>query len=279
MLFSRKVKNRLASVEHLLNDYQLPSFPGVIADALGRLSDPEVAMVDVARVLELDPGLSVKLLRLASSPAIGLRNPVENLQHAIMILGRNQVESVLISAAATASIPRPKSPVFDIGRFWRAAACRAVVASQVCGLIDPPRRSEAFTAALLKDMALPILVDHVDGYDRVLKQWYDCDITDLAEAEIEVFGWDHASVAAKMATIWEFPETLLNAITFHHDLEEPPDIVAVRLVAGWHEVDEAIGRAFLVEQAAVYPELDGFDLEAVVDRALDGGGDVTALFS
>lgn len=279
MLFNRRMKKRLASVDHLLNDYQLPSFPSVIADALGKLSDPDVAMVDVARILELDPGLSVKLLRLANSPAVGLRHPVESLQHAIMILGRNQVESVLISTAATASVPRPASPIFDVARFWRSAASRAVVATAISDLVDPTRRSEAFTAALLQDMALPVLVDHVDGYDQLLKRWYDGEFTDLAAAEMDSFGWHHATVAAKIATAWGFPDPLLTAITFHHDHEEPIDMIAVRLVAGWHETDETVGRQYLLEHAANHHELDGVDLESVVDWALDGVNDVADLFS
>lgn len=278
MVFNRRVRKRLAAVENLLGDYELPSFPHVIAEALGLLSDADVSMSEVASLLELDPGLSVKLLRLTNSAAVGLRNPVHSLHQAVTILGRNQVESVLISTAATASIPNPHSPVFDCSRFWKSAASRAVVATGISAVIEPTRRSETFTAALLQDMALPVLVDHIEGYDLLLKRWYDGEVIDLAAAEEETFGWDHASVAAKIGKMWEFPETLLNAIAMHHEVDDTTDMVGVRLVAGWHETDETRGRTLLLEQAARSPQLQEIDIEAIMDEALERVGEVAALF-
>ena len=186
MAFRRRSKDRMSAVEHLLDGYELPSFPHVITDALGRLGNPDVSMAEVAGVLELDPGMSVKLLQLANSASFGLRNPVDSLHKAVTMLGRNQVESILISSATRASVPTPRSPVFDTARFWKTAASRAMVATSISAIIAPTRRSETFTAALLQDMALPILVDHIDGYDLLLKQWYDGDVTDLAAAEQEL---------------------------------------------------------------------------------------------
>ncbi len=280
-MFKRKTQDRLAAVSRLLDGYELPSFPHVITDALGRLGDPDVAMADVARVLEMDPGISVHLLKLANSAALGLRNPVDSLQQAVTMLGRNQVESILITSAARASVPRPLSPVFDSPRFWTAAASRAVVATSISAVVDPSRRSETFTAALLQDMALPILVDHIDGYDLLLKQWYDGDVIDLAAAEHAEFGWDHASVATRMGTMWDFPETLLEAIAGHHDTDESTgtDLIGVRAVSGWHEVDEVLSRSVILEMTCAIPQLKGHDCEALVDDALDRVGEVAALFS
>lgn len=279
VLFHRKVKKRLAAVEHLLDDYELPSFPHVIADALGQLSDPNVAMSDVANMLELDPGISVQLLRQANSAATGLRNPVQSLHQAVTILGRNQVEAALISTAARACIPDPKSPIFDTERFWRSAASRAVVATSVSAILEPTKRSETFTGALLLDMALPILVDHLEGYEQVLMRWYEGEVTDLAQAEHEVFGWDHAAVAAKIGTLWGFPESLLSAIAFHHDEGGHGHNLGIQFVAGWHETDPAIGRKALIRQAAEVPELRRLDVDAVVSDAMEQVGEVAGLFS
>jgi len=278
MAFGRRSKDRMSAVEHVLDGYELPSFPHVITDALGRLGNPDVAMGEVAGVLELDPGMSVKLLQLANSASFGLRNPVDSLHKAVTMLGRNQVESILISSATRASVPTPLSPIFDTARFWKTAASRAMVATSISAVVAPTRRSETFTAALLQDMALPILVDHIDGYDLLLKQWYDGDVTDLATAEQDEFGWDHAAVGAKMGAMWEFPEALLDAIALHHAGDDT-EIVGVRLVAAWHEVNQEIGRSVLLAQATEIPQLQNLDCEALIDEALERVGEVAALFT
>jgi len=187
----------MKAVENVLDGFELPTFPHVIADALGRLGDPDVAMSEVAAVLELDPGMSVKLLKLTNSAGFGMRNPVDSLHKAVTMLGRNQVESILIGSAARASVPTPRSPIFNTARFWRTAASRAIVATSISAIVEPTRRSETFTAALLQDMAMPVLVDHIDGYDLLLKQWHGGEIADLAIAEQDQFGWDHASVSGR----------------------------------------------------------------------------------
>ncbi len=278
MAFGRRSKDRMQAVETVLDGFELPTFPHVIADALGRLGDPDVAMSEVAAVLELDPGMSVKLLKLTNSAGFGLRNPVDSLHKAVTMLGRNQVESILISSAARASVPAPRSPIFDTARFWRTAASRAIVATSIAAIVEPPRRSETFTAALLQDMAMPVLVDHIDGYDLLLKQWHGGEIPDLAIAEQDQFGWDHASVGAKMGEMWEFPEALIDAIALHHG-ESDAEIVGVRLVAAWHEVDQEIGRTVLIEQAASIPQLRDHDCDALVDEALERVDEVASLFA
>lgn len=279
MIFRRRSDDAMAGVERLLDGYELPSFPHVVTDALARLGDPDVAMSDVADGLETDPGLSVKLLGLANSASIGLRKPVDSLRQAVAMLGRNQVESILISTAARASIPAPVSPVFDSGRFWRAAASRAVVAAAISAEVEPGRRSETFTAALLQDMALPVLIDHVDGYAALLARHYDGEVLDLTAAETDAFGWDHAMVATRMGTMWGLPDSLLEAIAGHHDVGELTELVGVRVVAGWHEVDEDAGREAVIASARAVPRLADHDCAQLVDRALERVGEVASAFS
>ena len=279
MGFRRKTEDRMASVHAVLDGYELPSFPHVVSDALGKLGDPDVGLGDVANVLELDPGVSVKILSLVNSAAMGMRNPVDSLHKAVTMLGRNQVESILISTAAHASVPVPRSPIFDSSRFWKAAACRAVIATSISSAVEPARRSETFTAALLQDMALPVLVDRVDGYDVILKSWYDGAIVDLAAEEESTYGWDHASVAAAMGARWDFPPSLLDAIAQHHDPDDEAEMIGVRLVADWHEVDPESGRERLTEQASQIPALATIDLDSLIDEALERVGEVAALFA
>ena len=83
MGFRRKTEDRMASVHAVLDGYELPSFPHVVSDALGKLGDPDVGLGDVANVLELDPGVSVKILSLVNSAAMGMRNPVDSLHKAV----------------------------------------------------------------------------------------------------------------------------------------------------------------------------------------------------
>jgi HD-like signal output (HDOD) protein len=276
LLFRRRRRDEVV-LDDILQGYELPSFPAIVTELLARLSDPDVSMAEVAKTIELDPGLSVKLMRLANSAATGLRQPVTSIQQVATLLGRNQIESILISSSVKGAIPKPRSEVFDHVRFWRAAACRAVIATSISNIVEPRHRSETFTAALLQDMALPLLVDNVDGYAEVLAGWYAGEVIDLAEAEGARFGWDHAMIGAQMCERWGFPLSLADPISRHHTDDEL-ELVGVRAVAPWHEVDEEAGRQAVIDYINGRPELAPLDADAMVDDALSRVGEVAALF-
>ena len=272
----------MAALADLFEDYELPTFPQVVSEALAKLSDPEVAVSEVARTLESDPGISVRLLSIVNTAATGLRSRVDSVSQAATMLGRNQIESILISSAAKAAIPPTSSPVFDADRFWRAAASRAVLATTISEVTHPKRRSEAFTAALLQDMAVPVLVDQVPGYDKLLLRWHDGEIADLASAEEETFGWNHGSAAARMGEVWGFPQSLADAIASHHQKTSDSDadeLIGVRLVSAWHEIDIEASRAEFIERAQLAPSLADRDCERLIDEAMSQVSDIQALFS
>lgn len=277
MVFRRRSKNgtTLEQIAELLDQFELPSFPQVASEALQLLADPEVSMAHVAEVLERDPGLSVHFLRLANSASLGLRSSVDSLDRAVVMLGRNQVESILIGHAVAGSLVG-RSPAIDAGRFWETAAMRAVLAAQVALVVDPVRRSEHFTAGLLQDMAIIVLAANVPGYDALLDGWYSGAISDFVDAENEQFGWDHAAVGAVMCTSWNFPENLVSAVATHHDDDD--DRSPSQLVAAFHEVDTEIGPASFASRCAGVPEL-ALVAEELLSDAREQVAEVASLFA
>lgn len=272
-LLRRNRTDSLERVTEMVEEYELPTFPQVAAAALRELADPEVDLRAVAAMLERDPGLSVRLLRLANSAALGLRSSVDSLDRAVAMLGRNQVESILIGQAVRRTL-RTTSPVVDEQRFWATAAMRAVVAAQLARLLDPPRRSEHFTAALLQDMAILVLADRVPRYESVLEAWYGGGVDDLSDAEIDAFGWDHAAVGAAMCRSWQFPDNLVEAVASHH-VAEPR--TPSQLVHAWHETDDQRGPDALRLQAAAVTVLEG-RIDEILDVAREEAVDLATAF-
>jgi HD-like signal output (HDOD) protein len=224
-------------LEAALGDYTLPSFSAVILEALAALRDPEAALLDVGRTLLADPGASARLMQIVNSAAHGMRHPVRNVEHAVSLLGRAQVEAVLLAVGTSRAVSAEAPRGFDLEGFWRASAERAAVASALAARLHPRSRSECFTAALLSDMAVPLLARHRGDYPALL-----CEAArgggDLHDLEREVFGWDHGFIAAALCERWSFPRALTDAIGGHHDEEEHPRLLpALALAACFDAVD------------------------------------------
>jgi len=239
-LSRRKVDPR-KQLSALMGDYALPSFPGVVLQALEEMRKESGSASSVAQVISRDPGTSIRLLKLVNSASFGSARKIESVQQAVSMLGMSHVESLVLSIGVRTALPNWEAPGFETQRFWRTAARRAEVASGFAALLHPASRHLSFTAALLADMAVPLLTAcPTITYSPLLIQWHGGG-SSLEELEQEALGCHHGDVATWLCNEWELPEALAEAIGGHHgaeDLRCPP---AVSLAGLLRETDNHTG--------------------------------------
>ncbi len=153
--FKRSQKDPREELKVLLGDYELQSFPEAVMNVLGMLRDPHSETKDIADQIQMDPGMNIKILRLVNSAAFGLATKVSNLHHAVTILGRSRLESMLLTYAVATTVPSTLG-CMDISRFWLASARRACLAKHIAMHLHAATQAESFTAALLQDLAIPL---------------------------------------------------------------------------------------------------------------------------
>lgn len=260
-----------------LGEFELPTFPAVANRVLGLLRDPNVALGDAGDALAEDPGLSAKVLNMANSSAFAVRHEVRSVGQAASLLGRSVLESVILSVVVGNTLPDPKIEGFDQKRFWQTSARRAAAAKGLAEMLHPRTKSESFTAALLGDMAVPLLGQaHGEKYSVVLQRWR-AEGGDLATLERDTFGCDHATVAGWVAESWQFPTPLVNAIGAHHDGEPDDDVpVAVQLVAALGEGDPPEGVDVVVEAVSERFGVPGETVGAMLQASFVEAHDIAA---
>lgn len=271
--FGRRSRN--TKLEAVIGDYQLAPFPVLISQALQLIGDPDFDLGSVSELLKHDPAITVRLLGLVNSAALSRGRTITNVHQAAVIVGRNQLESLLISLAVRSALPSPSAPGFDRSRFWTAAARRASIAGRLSSAVDPSRRSDNFTVALLQDMALPVLVERADGYSQTLLDWHGS-ATDLAVLEQAAHGWDHGEIASLMASAWGLPTELVDFLRDHHSMTtlSSSDVLApARVVAPVRE-SEPVGDEQMVQLATDVLSLSG---ERVLELIEESQNDATHL--
>lgn len=248
--FKRKQKDPKEKLKELLGDYELESFPAGVMNALSILRDPHSEIKDIADQIQMDPGMNIKILRLVNSAAFSLVTKVSSLHHAATILGRSRLESMLLTYAVATTIP-PHMECMEISCFWLAAARRACLAKHIALHLHAATQAESFTAALLQDLAIP-LISKGNGqlYIDLLKKWHADRAADIDVMERELLGYDHSSIGALVLEGWGLPEYLIHAIAGHHDLSEQSSAEpAVRLVSLVRYFDEDDGTERLLQTA------------------------------
>ncbi|MGI9625974.1 MAG: HDOD domain-containing protein [Longimicrobiales bacterium] len=259
---------------------ELPSFPQITMTALEKARDIDTSLNDLGDVLAKDPGLSVKIMKTVNSAAFGRRQRVRNIHHAVSLMGRNEIESMLIATAVQGALPSTDAQGFDAPRFWSTAAKRATTARALAERIEPSLASESFTAALLQDMAIPLLLEQRGGlYAEVVEAWHDGDM-DLAQLERMSFDWDHALVGALMGERWQFPEALTHAVGSHHgtDAGQYRPLPAVALVSAIREVNEPLGMDRLIAEAHSAYGIPTDDTKALLEKSYEDAAEIAELF-
>ncbi len=218
-MFWKKIKRYAAltsgNFEKIFGDRDVPPLPQVVTKLLEAIRDPDIHIENIANIISTDVGLSTQILRLVNSALYSFPGEITSIQKAISLLGLKKIENIAISYAVMKAVKDPGKSGFDFNLFWGVSLYRAIVSremAKVIGLGDP---DEAFTGALLQDIALPVLLkDWFDVYEPVYKEWIDSPLS-LHEIENQKLSWNHAQAGAWLAKKWKLPAILICCIGLH----------------------------------------------------------------
>jgi HD-like signal output (HDOD) protein len=122
----------------------------------------------------------------------------------------------LVTAFAVARRLPADAPGFGRVDFWQRSVQRSIFAQNVAALIAPGTEPEAFTGALLQDMALPILLERWSVHYLKIVRLAETYGRPLEEVEDEQLSWNHAQAGAWMARNWALPDVLVCCVGLHH---------------------------------------------------------------
>ncbi|HMN91765.1 MAG TPA: HDOD domain-containing protein [Hydrogenophaga sp.] len=211
----------------------LPSAPKVVRQLIDTFDQEEVDMVRVAALIQEDPVLTAKLLKMANSAFFGLTRSVTNAREALNVMGLMKVRALVIAASLGEGFHCVGG--VNLNQFWRYSLNTANLARY---LALPIRIDEntAFTAGLIH--CVGELVMHVGMPEAMLDLDRSVPMLDLkrARAEKGLFGYHYADVGAALAREWRFPKRMIQAIEhqvapFDNDIYEP--IAGVIHIASW----------------------------------------------
>ncbi len=199
----------------------LPSIPVIANQVMQAVGDPNASAEDLRRIIERDPALALRLLKVANSSLYSFRREVETLQHAITLLGFKTVLNLVMAASL-----RDVFKNFGLPEklLWEHATIAGAIAGMLSsfGPIEVERES-AFTAALLHDLGKVALSNTSrPKYNKVIMRTYNEGIA-FVDAERDEFGFHHAELGAHVAEKWHLSRRLVRAIRHHHD---PPEVYA-----------------------------------------------------
>ncbi|MFW5722217.1 MAG: HDOD domain-containing protein, partial [Desulfohalobiaceae bacterium] len=196
---------------------ELPSIPSVALKALDMCMDEEVDISRLAKVIESDQGLTVKVLKLVNSVQNALRQPVSSVGQAINLLGLNMVRSAILGVLITDFLPRSdEEQDSPAQKLWSHGLACSVAAQLVAVRTYPELKNEAFVAGMLHDLGKGAIIHFMpEQYARVAEHQHKHQVEAMV-AEQEILDTNHAQVGKWLAERWDLPKSLRDVIWLHH---------------------------------------------------------------
>jgi len=159
-----------------------------------------------------DPALSADLLLVANSAEFGLRSRIATIQHAISYLGLERVQSLASTIALGYYVRNmPRHPY--MGTIWRHSIATAVIAELLGGIY---KIQGLYTAGLTHDLGrLAMLFSLGPEYPAAMDREF-ANIGESNELEKSLFAVSHCEAGTSLAEGWNFPPTLVRAMSDHH---------------------------------------------------------------
>jgi HD-like signal output (HDOD) protein len=223
----------------------LGSLPAIVHRVFEAMDDPKSTAIQIGRVINEDPALTARLLKLVNSPFYGFASKVDTVYRAIALIGHKELRSVVLAASAVKVFSGIPSELVNMQTFWRRSLYTAVVSRVLAAYRRESEIERFFIAGLLHDIgSLLLYLQAPDEISRAMARHQDEGV-ELWVAEREEMGFDHAEAGGSLLKKWSLPPLLCQAVRFHLYPDQSPETyrdAALLVHLAWQIVRHHIDR-------------------------------------
>ncbi|HAR62425.1 MAG TPA: hydrolase [Candidatus Margulisbacteria bacterium] len=208
-------------LNYILNKIRdLPPLPESTHKILQIAGNNASSAKDLAKVLEKDLSLTTKVLKLVNSSFYGFSREISTISQAVVYLGFNTIKSLVLTASSYDTLNKDVvSYELEKGMLWKhsiaCASCSRLIAKEI-KYSDP---EEAYIAGLIHDIGKLMIDQYANNLFKLILEKVTTDAISFDKAEKEVLGFDHPEIGSKIAQKWNFPLSLVESISYHHQPE------------------------------------------------------------
>ena len=201
----------------------IATLPEVTLQIIKMVEDPQSTAADLHKVIEGDPALSSRVLKVVNSSFYGLPGQIASINRAIVLLGLNAVKNIAIAASLSKLFRGGDlTSGFSAKSLWEHSNACAAAAKIITDTLKLGVADEAFLAGLMHDIGIMVEMQYdrqrlIEVVESLGVNKTGVPLMDMLEAEESVYGATHQDFGAALCKKWKFPRCLEIVTGHHHD--------------------------------------------------------------
>ncbi|HEX7597628.1 MAG TPA: HDOD domain-containing protein [Polyangia bacterium] len=194
------------------NRLELPNLPLVAARALAMLGRDDFSFAQIATLIETDPIVAARLVRLTHSAAFASLSRFDSVLTCLTRLGAEELRLFLVETAVHHVLESRDPCIAQMCRdLWRHSLAVAILSRELATAVHALHPDAAYLVGLLHDVGRPVLAATLlDAEQRLLgtrtQRWI------MPSAWLNIISGKHRSVGEAIARKWGLPEPVVNGI-------------------------------------------------------------------
>ncbi len=211
----------------------LPSIPDLYSKILEELKSDDASIQSIGRIIAQDVGMTAQILKLVNSAFFGFFRQITDPVQAVSILGLETIKSLVLSIEIFSLFSRDIVRWFPLDSIWNHSKQVSVFAKNIAGHCSENASviNESFSAGFLHDIGKLIMVSRMPDQYRLVIEQSRADQIPAHQLELEVFETTHAELGGYLLGLWGLPDSLVEAVAFHHHPARTEDTSFTTLTA------------------------------------------------
>lgn len=194
------------------NRLELPTMPIAAARALAMLGRDDFSFQQISTLIETDPIVTARLLRLARSAAFAGLSRFDSVLTCVTRLGSEELRLFLVETAVHHILESRDPCIAQMCRdLWKHSLAVAILSRDLAVALRALHPDAAYLGGLLHDLGRPVLAATLlDAEQRLVgkrtEKWI------MPSAWLAIISGKHRSIGAAIARKWGLPESVPHLI-------------------------------------------------------------------
>lgn len=213
------MNRKVIDLEELVKD-SVASPPEVYLKVKEAIALPDFQFKDLSKIINNDPALVARILQIANSALYGLEDKVENIDHALNVLGVEPLNELILATSVVNNFKDfPKAyyeKLVDMKSFWRHSIACGVTGKYLAQKLGVMNTERFYLLGMLHDMGSLVLYSKLPEMSKKLLLRCKENKENLSDVEVEMLGMSHARIGAHLMREWGLPQNIYEPVAFHH---------------------------------------------------------------